>query len=798
MRVSTVLGTSLLNVLKAFLVLICILLIGVSVVAVQVVDYVVGETQNDDNVLDLEHIKLNETGYILALNGENPNAAAENDWVEYQELIGPENRIWVSLEDGVPNDLMNAVVATEDREFYDHHGVNFRRTAYALANELFSFSDNSFGASTIEQQLVKNITGEGLGGNMSEGKDGYQRKLREIFRAWGLDNNYSKDMIMEAYLNTMPLSERIAGMQAGALEYFNKDVKDLTLSECATIAGITRAPTYYSPYQNPDNCLTRRNNVLGFMLEENYITRQQYEEAKAEELHVTRRTTKDESGESRVIFNYFSDTVFNAVVEDMVEQQVRGVTTRSEAIEELYTGGYRIYATVEDKVQSTLEDIYLDGYNPETGYFLDWNRFPGYENSLTRYNEAGEPVLPQSAAAVINYDGALVGVIGGIGEKTGSLGLNRAVGTVKYDSAGEPYVHGTVRQVGSTMKMVAAYPVALEKGIITYSTGVINGPVLAVDSPVPNWPTNYGEDPGNNQPMPVAAAVSVSANTVAARVGSWVTAEDMYEFATETLQVSSLVGADLPTNDVGLAPMVLGAMTYGMSAYELAGAYMMYGGNDTYGVYNSLHCYTKVEDSKGNIVLQPERTTVQAVDPATGYVGNRLLSNVLRDVGLGVLPTALGMAPAGDMDSVAKTGTTTDDNDRWLVGLTPYYVTAVWWGYDANNVANAWGQRQTLQGWPTSPYTNVTTNVWKTLMETVQEGKEYKEFPAVPANVVTDYFCTSSGALASPGCPAMLGYYNAEHMPDYCPGHARPDTEGDDEDGEAGEGGDEGGGEAEG
>ncbi len=799
-RPSTVFVTVLLNLLKAILVVVCIFAIGVSVAAVQVVDYVVTETSDDDNKLDLENIKLNETSFIMAYNPNNPNAREERDYVEYQELIGPENRVWVELHE-IPDNLINAVVATEDRAFEEHHGVNIQRTVYALANELFGFEDKSFGASTIEQQLVKNITDDDVVASEEEGKSaGYKRKMREIFRAWGLDNQYSKDMIMEAYMNTMSLSERIAGVQAAANEYFDKDVEELTLSECATIAGITRAPTYYSPYQNPKNCLKRRNDVLYFMEECGFITKKEFNKAVDEPLGVTKRTTKENSNESRVIFNYFSDTVFNAVVDDLMEQKG---WSREKAVEEMYTGGYRIYATVEPEMQQALENIFLHGYE-EGGFFLDPNRFPGYQEMMTAYarveNEdgsvtPGDPVLPQCSAAVINYDGELVGVIGGIGEKTVSLGLNRAVGTVKYKKDGTPYVEGTVRQTGSTMKMVADYPVALDQGVINYSTGMFDGPVLAVNNPggAADWPMNYGGTPGRMNNIPIAAAIQESTNTVAVRVGEIIGSEAMYEFATETLQVSSLVYPD----DVAPAPMVLGALTRGMSAYELAGCYQMYGGNDSYGVFNSLHCYTRVEDAKGNLIIEPEITTVQAIDPQTGYVGNKLLQNVVYGGVPGIYNTGHDLAPyspAADpegrvMPAAGKTGTTSDDNDRWFVGLTPYYVMAGWWGYDANDNVNQWSQPHTLAPWNPNYYPHVPGNVFKTVMEQVQADMPYKDFPDVPEGVQALWYCTNSGALASAGCPSALGYYTTANVPDYCPGHVvkGADRDGEGEEGEGGE-----------
>ncbi len=766
---STVLGTMFANVCKACLVVICIGLMAGSVVTVQALQYVVTQTQEDETLLDIENIQLNQTSYIMALNHRNPNALEEDDWVEYQELIGPENRIWAPLSE-VPQDLINAVVATEDREFYEHHGVSFERTLYAFANEFLPLADSTFGGSTIDQQLVKNITGDDdVVGEDGSFLAGYQRKMREIYRAWVLNTRYSKDMIMEAYLNTMSLSERIAGVQAGALEYFGKDVSQLNLVECATIAGITRAPTYYSPIQNPENALDRRNDVLYFMLEEGYIDQATYEASIDEPLGLASAPAGSQTSSSTTVFNYFSDTVFEEVVGDFIEQM--GMT-RDEAIEALYTGGYRIYATVDQTVQLALEDMYLDGYE-EDGYFLDPSRFPGYANNLTIVEQETDAegnvlseteILPQSACVVINYDGELVGVVGGIGEKTESLSLNRAVGTV--DENGE--VVGTVRQVGSTMKPIAAYALGIDTGLITYSTGIEDAPVLSrnpIESPnAKDWPSNFSNSYRDYE-LPVASAIAESTNTVAAQVGLWVGREEMYDFLTETLQISSLVRPD----DVDIAPLVLGSMTYGMSLYELAGSYQMFGGDENYGVHNNLHCYLRVEDADGNIVMEPPMTTVQAIDPQSGYVMNRLLSNVLHGSVPNATATARGMAPEGEMDSVAKTGTTSDDKDRLFVGLTPYYVTAVWWGYDSEYDMNG--------RWSPSASTNIPPNVWKSLMETVQEDLPYREFPEQPEGIQELSYCTRSGDLPISGCPTALGYYTDFTELEHCAGHLTPEEE---------------------
>ncbi len=775
----TVVGMIFLNLLKAFFVVMCLGLIVGSVVAVQAVQYVVEATSNDENILDLETYSTNQTSFFYAMNPDNPNAEAEEDYIAYQELVGAENRIWVSYTE-FPEDLINAVIATEDRQFYEHHGVDFRRTIGALANEVLGFQDQ-FGASTITQQLVKNITQEDeveVDGDMSAG---YLRKLREIFRAWGLENRYSKEQIMEAYLNTIGLSERIAGVEAGAQNYFNKSVSELTLAECATIAGITQAPTYFSPFQNPDNALERRNDVIAFMLDSGFIT-----EAEAQEvwdmpdlgLASAEEVAQNEAGISTTgVFSWASDKAFNDVIADLMEQ--KGMSYEA-ARDYLYNGGLRVYLTVDLNVQQALDDIMINGYE-EDGFFMDEERFPGYTERLTQVEDllngngqkVGErEVLPQAAVAVVNYQGELIATSGGIGEKTGSLEFNRSI-----DGA---------RQNGSTMKPVAAYALGIDYGLITYSRGIMEtgvqprdpyNPSVDEDGNVVNdWPSNAYRDGYRNVLMPIVSAVAESTNTVAARVGMMVGVEQMYEFMVDTLEISTLV----EPNDVALGPLVLGSLTEGISPYELAGAFAMFGGDEEYGygTFVSLHSYTKVTDSKGNIILQPQITPKQAIKPESGYIMNRLLSTVLhqQSLPLGVAATASGLAPEGEMPSVAKTGTTSDDLDRWFVGLTPYYVTAVWWGYDNNGNVKHDFLEGGGKGWSPASRTNIPGNLWKTLMENVQADLPYRDFPEQPEGIQELQFCTATGDLYQAGCPgSMTGYYADFALPSACQGHSDED-----------------------
>lgn len=750
-RRRTVAGIMIASVFKVLFVLGCMVLIALSIAAVHVSMYMAEATADDDTLLDLEavRLRLNQTTYFMALNPDNENAEEDGDWVEYQELIGPEHRIWVSI-DKIPDDLVNAVIAIEDREFENHHGVDIRRTAYAIANEFLGLEDRAFGASTIEQQLIKNLTGD----KASDGESGYQRKMREIFRAWGLDTRYTKSMIMEAYLNTFSLSGTVAGVQAGAIEYFDKNVEDLSLQECAMIAGITRAPGAYDPFLNPKNCLARRNSVLEQMLEVGYITQAEYNAAVATPLGLAR--SQPSKQDDSQVYSYFSDQAFEEVVRDLMDQ--KGYTNE-EATDYLFTGGLRVHLTVDMKVQQAMEQMYYNGYDDETGFFAQMRNASGrYFKDVLGIVEVAEDgtetlILPQSAAVIINYEGALQGVVGGIGPKTDSRVLNRAT--------------QSPRQVGSCMKPIAAYALGIENGLVDYSSMIVDSGVRfnsgtgsvnpETGEPNYNWPKNV-TNTYRNTAMSVVQAICESTNTVAVKVGMRVGVEEMYDFLVNTLNLKHMVGEG-PNNDLDFGPLVLGSLTYGITAYELAGAYMMFGNG---GQYNSLHAYTSVYDAEGNLVMESKRTSVQAISEETAYVMNRLLNTVVFGTP-GVYATASGFAPTGgNMDSIAKTGTTSNQNDRWIVGMTPYYVTAVWWGYD-NNTNNKYSIN-----WSTGRY-NVHPKVWQTLMDELQEGLEYQDFPERPEGVVEATYCTSSGMLHQGGCPGgQTGYYTSWRVPEPC------------------------------
>ena len=717
----------------------CVCIILGSVAAVAVSLYVVKETQGDSDLLDLTQLEL---AYTTIIYSQQINDQGQPEWVEYQRLQSPEeNRIWKPLNEISPY-IQHAFVAVEDENFYTHPGFSFKRTVLAAINEVFRKLTGSYltgsqlGASTIEQQLIKNITGE----DESSGIEGYARKVKEIFRAIALDNRFSKEEILEAYLNTIGLTGNTAGVEAGANQYFGKSAADVTIAEAASIAAITKNPSRFNPYTNPEEHLKRRDDIILFMQQQGYITQAEAEAAWATPLNLVEKTT-DENAAVQTDYSWFTDQVISEVIDDLVAENPLGRENwdRAAANDYLYNGGLRIYSTVDTEVQTALENVWLEGKY--------WEPMP-----IENYDDPNNPddtprtITTQAAGVVINYKGELCGVVGGLGQKTENRGFNR--GTEME------------RQVGSTMKGVAAYPLGIDMDLINYSSVLMDDYFPISDGKGgtrTDWPSNWSGRYSHSMTT-VYEALKQSLNTVAVRVGDWVTPRTMFEFARETLGITTLD----ENSDVDLAPMVLGATTTGLSPYELAGAYMMYGDG---GRMTSLHSYTSVRDYQGNEILEKDIVTTQAIGEDTAYIMNRLLHSVLFDAG----GTARGIHPdANVMDSIGKTGTTNDNKDVWFVGLTPKYVMATWYGYDENEPMDDYNNYYIYKN-KGSQKGHPGASAFAEVMDTVQADDEIVTWD-MPETVEKGAFCTISGDIPTDGCPRGTGYYKTGVQRGVCTG----------------------------
>ncbi len=605
---------------------------------------------------------------------------SSGNYKEIEHLYQDENRIWVDLED-IPENLKWAFIAIEDERFYKHNGVDWIRTSGAVVS--MATGGKTFGGSTITQQLIKNLTGD------DDVK--ISRKIQEIRRALYLEKEYNKGQILEAYLNTIYFAEGCNGVQTAANTYFGKDVKDLTLAECASIAAITNLPSKYNPYiseKTKQNNKERQETIINKMAELNKITKEEAESAKKETLAFKRGTTQSTDSKQ----SYFVEKTVDQVIDDLVKEKGYSYAYASSMV---YSGGLSIYCTMEPEVQTILDNAYSKT-----------STFTSYELAK---NKDGE--VPQSSMVILNNStGAVAALVGGRGEKTINRGLNRAT--------------NTYRQPGSTMKPIGTYAPAFEYKVKIDGQTISPG-TLVLDSHVRDgWPVNY--DVVTEKLMSIQNAVSNSTNTIAVKVNMALGANRAYKFLTENLHVTSMKpGAD---NDENSSSTALGGMHTGISVLEITAAYETFPNG---GIYTEPYYYTKVVDSSGKILLEKTPQTSVAMSESTAAMINLLLKNAVA-AGTG------SPANFGTTQIAGKTGTTSDSKDRWFVGYTNYYTAAVWYGYDTPT-------RISYSG------INPAVKAWKTVMSQVHKELEYKSLK-VPNNLTACEVCSESGLLPTEEC----------------------------------------------
>ena len=597
---------------------------------------------------NIKNMEMNMTSVVYAKN-------YDGEWEEYHRIHGEENRLWVSI-DKIPQHLIDAFIAIEDETFYDHSGINWKRTFGAIGNMIFKFDDTEFGGSTITQQLIKNITGD-KGHNAT-------RKLREIVRALIIDKRLNKKQVLEAYLNTIALGNGICGVQVAANYYFNKDVSELDVLESAAIAAITKNPSKYNLVTGMEENKKRRNLVLEKMRENNLISVDGLLEVYNEdiELDLSQKESLDPE-----INDYFIDTLIQQLTEDLMEEYD---CSESMASTMIYNGGLKIYATVNADVQEKMEKVYE---NVDRYFYLKGK------------NLQGERVHAQSGMTIMNYTGGIVGIVGGAGEKTVNRGLNRA--------------YNIPQQPGSTMKPIGVYALAVEKDLIHYSSKV-------VDEPIPHYTPDgkpgpkewYGEYRGT---MTVDYAIRKSANTIPVILLQKLGVKDSYNFLTKKLGLKYLT-----KDDKNLSSLALGGCVYGMTPTESAAAYAIFGNG---GLYYEPTTYTKVKNVEGDTVLKYKSKGKQVISEETATIMNRLLQGVV----YGSEGTGGGIAGYSGMKAYAKTGTSSESNDLWMVAGTPYYVGSVWYGFDLRQTVNS---------------TSAAATIWRDVMRDVHRILKYKNF----------------------------------------------------------------------
>ena len=565
-----------------------------------------------------EDIDVSLSDYQLS---ESSIIYCETSAGEYKELAtlhGSENRIWVDLED-IPDYLVKALVAIEDHRFYEHKGVDWYRTVGAMFT-LLTGGDDSFGGSTITQQLIKNLTGNK--------EVTVQRKLIEIFQALEFEKKYDKDEIIEWYLNAVYFGEGCDGIYTAAQKYFGKEPSQLTLAESASIVGIVNLPTYYSPFYSEENNKERQETVLRRMYELGYISYDEYEEAKNEQLVFTR---SDNEVADQEIYSYYVEAVIKDVTEDLMEQ--KGIS-QDTARQLLYNGGYRVYSCLDPYIQECVDNVYLDVENFPKPY------------------RANDQQLQSAMVIMDPYTGEVKAMSGGVGEKTGNLVLNRAT--------------DALRAPGSSFKPLAVYAPAIELGLITPSTLVNDAPREEVEMSQDQWYPN-NSDFKYRGIIDIATGVRLSLNTVAAQVLDKLGLDASTNFLKNKLGVTSLV-----PDDYNYASLALGELTNGISVLEMAQAYCTF---DNSGIFTEARTYSRVTDAAGNIVLDNQPKTHVAMKSSTATNITSLLFSAA-NYGTGSESIFSGQAIAG------KTGTSSYNWNRWFAGYTPYYVGVVWTGFD--------------------------------------------------------------------------------------------------------------------
>ena len=726
-----------------------------------------------DNAPDVNDIDIMPLGYATFLYDDAGN--------QIRKLAAPDsNRLPVTL-DQIPVDLQHAVVAIEDERFYEHNGIDVKGILRA-GMKAITTGDFSEGASTITQQLLKNNVFTNWTSESTQ-LERFTRKFQEQYLAVQVEKKTDKDTILENYLNTINLGAGSYGVQAAARQYFDKDVWDLNLSECATLAGITQNPTKFNPIINPESNQKRRKEVLQHMLDQNYITQDQYDEALADDVYSRIQAAQEKnSSTENTVYTYFEDELTDQIINDLMN--IKGYT-KTQATNLLYSGGLKVYTTQDSTIQNILDEEYSDPSNyPDTvQYELDYaltvtdpdgnqvnyskemlqlyfqNEDPGFDllfdspeegqTYVDRYKESiladGSKVVaervnfapqPQSSMSVIDqHTGYVKALIGGRGEKTASLTLNRAT--------------DTTRQPGSTFKIVSTYAPALNEKGMTLATTFEDEPYEYPDgSPVNNATRSY------NGTTTIRTAIQNSINVVAVKCFEEVTPDlglkylDNFGFTT----LAHGTEADTDTNgnvwsDANLAT-ALGGITNGVTNVELCASYaaIANGGNYIKPIY-----YTKILDHNGNVLIENTSAERSVIKESTAY----LLTSAMEDVvkkGTGTACQLDNMAVAG------KTGTTEAYNDLWFVGYTPYYTCAVWSGYDNNEKLPDYAR-------------NFHKNLWKKVMTRIHEGLPSKEFEK-PASVEKLSVCEETGLLPRAGCPVITEYFDVGTMPtEYCDQH---------------------------
>ena len=723
---------------------------------------------------DVSEANIMPVGYATYIYDGNGNMI--------QKLTGSNaNRVAVSISD-IPLHMQHAIVAIEDERFYEHNGIDIKGIVRAGANGIGRLATGRIpneGASTLTQQLLKNNVFTTW--TQENQLDRVKRKVQEQFLALQLEANLTKEgkdtksVILENYLNTINLGAGTYGVQTASYKYFDKSVSELTLSECAVLAAIPQNPTAFNPIIHPDNNAERRAKVLRNMLDQGYISQSEYEEALADKVYDRIAQAQEKQDQKDSVYSYFVDATISQVLEDLKTQKGYTDTQASNA---LYSGGLRIYTTQDPIIQSIVDEEYADPSNFPIGskvglnwaltitkadgtqqnyskemlrlYFQDtedenfellFDSDDEAQSYVDKYKahilqeEPGSQIFaerisftmePQSSMTIMDQKtGYVKAIIGGRGEKTASLTMNRAT--------------DSTRQPGSTFKIVSTYATALEKGETLATIYKDEKYAYEDGTEVRNATGRYLGD------ITIRKAIEQSVNVVAVKTLTEVTPQAGYDqllkFGFTTLADNEEINGQVYT-DIR-QPLALGGITHGVTNLELTAAYAAIANG---GMYNSPSFYTTVTDSDGNVILEHQTDTHEAVSDSTAY----LLTSAMEDVVTSGTGKALQL---GSMPVAGKTGTTSDYNDVWFAGFTPYYTAAVWAGYDGN--------QKLAKG---STYRTYHKILWQKIMKRIHEGLPATDF-VMPSSVEKATLCAKSGLLAGAHCKKITEYFARSTIP---------------------------------
>lgn len=704
--------------------LILIMIITGTIVATALTVYVLDFMEESTSITLAEL----ESGSDTYLYGTEIDENGEKKMVVLKQLKTGVQRIPVSI-DHIPQHVRNAFVYTEDERFYIHDGVDYKRTFSAFLNMFLHFYNTDQGGSTITQQLIKNLTGDD--------EKTPQRKIREIFSAMQLEKNYTKDEILEEYLNFIGFGGPINGIQLASINYFGKNVDDLTIPEAAVLAAIPQSPNFYGPNVKTED---ENNNLIVDGRANNKI-RQEYA---LWQMYKNGAITFDEYQEYlRTPLVYTDSPEYKALhpevdLEEIINEQnaytwevdammyeAAGYLMElynideKEAIDRINKGGYRIYSTIDKKMQNYVEEKFLDINNiVDANYVRRWV-------DLDNDGEAEEQ-LPHIAFVALRYDGSVMAQVGNVGPKTESLITN--------------YANREPRQVGSTIKPVATYGLGIESDHIHWGSNYRNEALMEVDGKP--WPTNYGKVPGDGSTNKIYYFLQQSYNTVPAKLCDELTPAAVFKFCTEKL------GMKLDKEDESWSPLSLGALTYGITLQNLVNAYLPYG---NHGVYNEAHIISKMEDATNQVIIDNTqgRNTRQAVSEETAWVMNRLIKNVV-DNGTG------SAAKLWNKTVIGKTGTTENWYDLAFVGMTRDFASGITIGYKEYNI--------NLE----LPSSLKSAQIWQNIIgeyANTQFTDTPTDFEQCDA-VIQMPMCSVTGMMAGEYCPkGITGYWKPSLAP---------------------------------